>query len=89
MIFARSKTVAELRERVEALEKAKKELELEWALAYEKLRSLMGRIAKRAQLAEVSEDPVSEKAPPSTVPANGRTPGQIRAESLRHALLRR
>jgi hypothetical protein len=40
-------TVRRLEERMATLENEQKALELEWTMAYDKLRHMMGRIAKR------------------------------------------
>lgn len=54
------KQLRALSERVEALEKERKTLVLEWDLAWEKLRSLMGRLSKRAELDQARTEPEGE-----------------------------
>jgi hypothetical protein len=66
-----SKRVKELEERCERLERDMRGLKLDWENAYDKLRILMGRVAKRAEkMHEEAEDagllhPSSEAGPES------------------------
>ncbi len=47
--FSSEKRHRDLQERLEKLERDFKALQLEWENSYDKLRSMMGRIAKRAE----------------------------------------
>jgi DNA anti-recombination protein RmuC len=49
--------ISELEERLEKLEKKYKDLSLEWENAYDKLKTMMGRVAKRAEaMHDAAED---------------------------------
>lgn len=63
--------VSDLEERQTKVERAFKELELDWLHALDKLKSLMGRIAKRAEVIERGAIPADGTAPLTP----GRSPG--------------
>ena len=57
LFFKAKKSSPELEERVSTVERKLKDLELEWENAYDKIRHMMGRIAKRAATVAQSEAP--------------------------------
>lgn len=70
------RTLADLSERLETTERQVKALKLEWEDTYDRLRRLMGRVAKRAlrDEARVEEDdpPPAAAAPTSNIgPVHG------------------
>lgn len=60
--------VRDILDRLEKLERSLKALELEWEDAYDKLRHMMGRVAKRAEALERSEQQIEHGValPPAT-----------------------
>jgi hypothetical protein len=50
--FKASTSVSQLEERVSKLEREQREIRLDWEMMYEKVKRLMGRIAKRAEVVE-------------------------------------
>jgi predicted nuclease with TOPRIM domain len=97
-VFGREKAQArldELQERLEKLERDMRALQLEWESTYDKVRQMMGRIAKRAEmLHEAAEDQgklyptngTAEELPetPGLTPAQARAQAQVMAR--RHQL---
>jgi predicted nuclease with TOPRIM domain len=88
-VFGREKAQArldELQERLEKLERDMRALQLEWESTYDKVRQMMGRIAKRAEmLHEAAEDqgklyPTNGEVEEAQN-AVGLTPAQQRAQS--------
>jgi hypothetical protein len=74
-LFINSKTVADLRERVDKLETAQRQLSLEWLSTYDKFRSILARIAKRQ---EREQQATGESAPGSQEGAEaGSTPSSL------------
>jgi uncharacterized protein YaaN involved in tellurite resistance len=61
-------TLLEIVERQQKLERDIKSLQLEWENSYEKLRSLMGRVARRAQ---VMHDEAESEGKLASQPENG------------------
>lgn len=53
-------------ERIETLERGLRGLRLDWDDTYEKLTRILGRITKRAALAEARREETAEDAPGST-----------------------
>lgn len=51
-----SSRVQDLEETINKLERRIKALELDWENAYDRLHSLMGRVSKRAQVAQKAEE---------------------------------
>jgi chromosome segregation ATPase len=66
--------ISELEERLERLEKKYKDLSLEWENAYDKLKTMMGRVAKRAEaMHDAAED--NGQLHPEELPADPAIPG--------------
>jgi hypothetical protein len=55
----------EVLDRIEKLERAQNQLELEWASTLDKINRVLGRIAKRAEVAERLEAAQEEQEPPA------------------------
>lgn len=72
---------AHLRERLEAVERNLRSLDLEFSTLYGKVRSALGRIEKRASVIEKSNPegppPDAESSSPQDAPLEGLTPKQI------------
>ena len=76
---------AEVEERLGQLEREMKRLTLEWTDAYDRLKHMMGRVAKRSALLEKAEEStVVEHG--VEIPAPGLTP---RLQTIQSRILRR
>lgn len=93
--FGQSKdflTKSDLAEALKPLEAQQKGLEMEWALVYDKMRTLMGRISKRAAIMEASQPP--EEAEPDAVDGAPTLPAEPllgltkRQQAINDAILR-
>lgn len=60
--FKAEKRLSEIEERVERLERASKQIKLEWDDAYERLTKMQQRIVKRAEVVERAERQEAEEA---------------------------
>ncbi len=95
-IFSRprdSKRIDELGESLAKLKRDFQDLEMEWTNAYDKLRSMMQRIAKRAEVAEKAQEQSEQTTEPgatpiSADPRSGRLLNARQAE-LQQQILRR
>jgi hypothetical protein len=84
--------IEELEERVRKLEMRYKELALDWENAYDRLKCMMGRIAKRAEkLHDDAEDAGRMYPEPAPGPADGSMHGPLtaRQKSIQQQILRR
>ncbi len=82
------KRLAEAEEELRKLRREFVALELEWSLAYDKLKSMMQRIAKRAEVVEKAADQENNGSASQVGP----TPGPLfsgRAAEAQAAILRR
>lgn len=67
-----------LEEKVSELERKNRDLELEWDATYEKLRSVLGRLAKRAKLDSADAEGAAAQSPEPTTINSGLSPNQAR-----------
>jgi uncharacterized coiled-coil protein SlyX len=89
--FRAEKRLTELEERIAKVERASKDLEAEWSNAWDKLRRMMQRVAKRAEVAERGADPDAEHQLPlasGNEPTHGRMLNE-RQRQLQQEILRR
>jgi len=93
-----AKEVAELTDKVEALDRTVKSLRLEWEESYDKLHHLMARVTKRALTAAREKDDDPQNGPEGQGKENGAagdvnpilgTHGRLSAMRSRHGLLPR
>jgi len=84
--FKATRRLKELEERLENVERGFKKLSLEWEDAYDKLRVIVQRVVKRAQIVEKAQEEAEEQEP-DTPMLPGLTPTQM--ERQRSILARR
>jgi len=83
--LARAKRVKDLEDRLTTAESVIRQLQLEWADTYDKLRRTMMRVVKRAEREPIPQDEGEAEA--ATAGGNGLTPRQLEAQ--RHVMMRR
>jgi len=66
-----SPDLTEVQESIASLKRDFQNLEFEWSNAYDKLRKMMQRVAKRAEVAEKAPDGNDPDPPPSLQMENG------------------
>jgi hypothetical protein len=84
--FKASRRLKDVEERLETVERDFKRLRLEWEDSYDKLRTLMQRIAKRAQAVEKAQETANESDIPSESPSLPLDPVSARILARRNRL---
>ncbi len=84
----RTRRLEELEDEVASLKRAFGNLELEWSNAYDKLRKIVQRISKRAEIVERAESPGAVPGAESGR-ANGTNPLSARQQEFNERILAR
>jgi len=74
--FKADRRLKELQERLETVERGFKKVQLEWEDSYDRFRTIVQRIAKRAQTAEKLADEAEAEETPDVPDIPGLTPQQ-------------